>query len=135
STGKWKQVDSNILNGMVGEGAIYTSINDYLAYDRALLNKSILSDALHDLIFVPTSPPFEQGGHSFRYAMGWLVRDTIATHAGGWYGTTTITKRYLTVPLTLAIFTNRHDLFESGLYGQADRLVRRYMKELADAPQ
>ena len=130
STGKWKQVDSNILNGMVGEGAIYTSISDYLAYDRALLNKSILSEAMHDLIFVPTSVPFVQSGREFRYGMGWLLRDTIALHAGGWYGTTTMTKRYLTVPLTLAIFTNRHDLFESGLYGQADRLVRKYMTEL-----
>lgn len=118
SLAKWKKVDGFFMNGIMGDGAVYTSIQDYFEYDRALRNKTIVSKASHDLIFKPTSMvlpeaakytfPFLKGAEE-RYAMGWFVTDDIALHSGSWYGTRTMVVRDMGRPLTLAIFLNSDD--------------------------
>lgn len=126
SNGIWKQVDSNILNGLIGEGAIYTSLNDYFNYDSTLRNESILSKKMHNLIFKPSST-YTWDGNEIHYAMGWNIKDSIAIHSGGWYGTNTIVKRYLNKPLTIAIFMNRNTLFKSDLVKKTDAIVNKYL--------
>lgn len=118
SLGAWSKVDGFFMNGIMGDGAVYTSVNDYFEYDRALRNKTIVSKASHDLIFKPTSMvmpeaakypfPFLKGADE-RYAMGWFMTDDFALHSGSWYGTRTMVVRDLRRPLTLAIFLNSDD--------------------------
>jgi CubicO group peptidase (beta-lactamase class C family) len=118
SLGSWKKVDGFFMNGIMGDGAVYTSVNDYFEYDKALRNKTIVSKASHDLIFKPTTmvlPETAKYTFSFlkgadeRYAMGWFVTDDFALHSGSWYGTRTMVVRDLRRPLTLAIFLNSED--------------------------
>jgi len=123
----WKKVDGHFLNGLLGEGAVYTSVNDYYEYDIALRNKTILSSEAHELIFKPSST-FKIKGIDRHYAMGWGVTDSTATHSGGWFGTNTFTKRYLNKPLTIAVFMNRNTLFKNGLVKKTDSLVLNYIK-------
>ncbi|MGB5371354.1 MAG: serine hydrolase domain-containing protein [Flavobacteriaceae bacterium] len=118
SLGAWSKVDGFFMNGIMGDGAVYSSLNDYFEYDRALRNKTIVSKASHELIFKPTSMvlpetakypfPFLKGADE-RYAMGWFVTDDFALHSGSWYGTRTMVVRDMGRPLTLAIFLNSDD--------------------------
>ncbi len=118
SLGAWSKVDGFFMNGIMGDGAVYTSVNDYFEYDRALRNKTIVSKASHNLIFKPTSMvlpeaakypfPFLKGADE-RYAMGWFMTDDFALHSGSWYGTRTMVVRDMRRPLTLAIFLNSDD--------------------------
>jgi len=126
-SGIWTKMDGHFLNGLLGAGGVYTSVNDYFLYDLALRNKTIYSESTHELIFKPSSTRTEIGIEK-HYAMGWNVNDTTASHSGSWFGTNTFTKRYLDKPLTIAIFMNRDTLFENGLTNKIDSLVVEYVK-------
>lgn len=125
--GRWKKMDGHFLNGLLGAGGIYTSVNDYFNYDLALRNKTILSEKVHEIIFKPSSTE-KVNGIERHYGMGWGVTDSTASHEGGWFGTNTFTKRYLNKPLTIAIFMNRNTLFTSDLVKKTDSLVLEYVK-------
>ena len=120
--GEWQKVDGHFLNGLVGAGGLYTSVNDYFAYDQALRNKALFTAETHDLIFKPSSSYIDEGVERY-YAMGWGVTDSTARHTGGWFGTNTLTKRYLKKPLSYAIFMNRNTLFSSGLAQKTDSII------------
>jgi len=126
SLGNWKKVDGHFLNGLLGAGGIYTSVHDYFQYDLALRNKTILSEAMHEIIFKPSST-HQVDGVDRHYAMGWMVTDTEACHDGGWFGTIAYTKRYLGRPLTYAIFINQDTLFRTGLAQKVDSLINQYI--------
>ncbi len=138
SLGNWKKVDGFFMNGVLGDGAVYTSVTDYFAYDQALRNKSIVSDTLHQLLFEPSSMalpekakyPFEfLKGKEEHYAMGWFVTEDIALHTGSWYGTRTIVVRDQERPLTIAIFMNSEEAeTRSVLIESAYDLVDSYLK-------
>ncbi|MEM6525526.1 MAG: serine hydrolase domain-containing protein [Bacteroidota bacterium] len=127
SAGNINKVDGFFMNGVMGDGAVYTSINDYFQYDLALRDSAILSPQIHEIIF-KTSSEYEVNGTDRYYAMGWSVTDSTAAHTGGWYGTNTYTKRYLDRPLTYAIFMNRNTLFENRLLQKTDSLITQYLK-------
>lgn len=127
SLGNWKKMDGHFLNGLLGAGGVYTSVDDYFQYDLALRNKTIFSEKTHEIIFKPSSTEKNNGVESY-YAMGWGVTDSTASHGGGWFGTNTFTKRYLDKPLTIAIFMNRNTLFTNGLVKKTDSLVVDYIK-------
>jgi CubicO group peptidase (beta-lactamase class C family) len=129
SLGGIKKVDGFYMNGVMGDGAVYTSVNDYFQYDLALRNKTIVSQEAHELIFKPSSTEIVEGNER-PYAMGWGVTATTATHTGGWFGTNTFTKRYLDKPLTIAIFMNRNALFRNRLRQKTDSLVNLYVNSL-----
>lgn len=131
SLGNWKKMDGHFLNGLLGAGGIYTSVNDYFQYDLALRNKTIFSASTHDIIFKPSSSRIVDSVEE-NYAMGWGVTDSTAIHTGGWFGTNTFTKRYLNKPLTIAIFMNRNTLFGNGLVKKTDSLVVEYVKTTAN---
>lgn len=115
SLGSWKKVDGFFMNGVLGDGAVYTSITDYFAYDQALRNKTILSDSLHQMLFEPSSMPLPENakytfsflkGAEERYGMGWFITDDFALHTGSWNGVRTIVVRNRNKPLTIAVFMN-----------------------------
>lgn len=128
SLNNWSKVDGHFLNGLLGAGGVYTSINDYFQYDLALRSSSIFSKGTHEIIFKPSSKMNSASSDGKSYAMGWIVTESYAFHTGGWFGTNTWTKRYLDKPLTIAIFMNRNTLFDSGLIKKTDSLVVAYIE-------
>ncbi|MEH6514354.1 serine hydrolase domain-containing protein [Maribacter arcticus] len=115
SLGQWEQIDGFFMNGVLGDGAVYTNLIDYFTYDQALRNHSIVSEKLHQLLFEPSSmalPKKATYPYGFlkskeeHYAMGWFVTEDIAFHTGSWNGTRTIVVRDKERPLTLTIFMN-----------------------------
>lgn len=141
SLDNWKKVDGWYMNGIMGDGAVYTSANDFLAYDNSLRNNNILSKKAHDLIFKPSSTlkkkwpssnPFEEsypflGNSELKYAMGWFTNEDLAMHTGGWYGTRTVVLREFDRPLTIAIFLNSNSSFIE-LINETYSLVNDYLK-------
>lgn len=138
SLGQWEKVDGYFMNGVLGDGAVYTSVRDYFAYDQALRNKSIVSDGLHQMLFEPSSMALpEKAKYPFgflkskeeHYAMGWFVTDDIALHTGSWNGTRTIVVRDQERPLTIAIFMNSGEAeTRSALIESTYNLVGSYLK-------
>ncbi len=122
--GQWVQVDGNKLNGLQGEGAVYTNLADYAAFDKNLRSKKVLSNQLFDTYYSDNySIPFERNldvsylrSHPVHYSNGWYVTPTTVFHSGAWIGARTFVIRDLDRPLTVAVFRNSneeaHDLAE-----------------------
>ncbi|WP_228851801.1 serine hydrolase domain-containing protein [Aegicerativicinus sediminis] len=146
SLGNWVKVDGYYMNGILGDGAVYTSINDYLAYDKVLRNNILLSEESHKLIFKPSSTiegewpntghdmidlyPFNKG-KKFGYGMGWIVTDDLAMHRGSWNGTRTMVVRKLDEPLTILLFMNNNSKLRELLLIETYDLVNNYLKTTA----
>ena len=138
SLGNWKQVDGHFLNGLLGAGGVYTSVNDYYQYDQSLRNKTILQEASHKQIF--SAGPIKQNlhgedftpiqGKETTYAMGWEVTDEMAVHGGGWFGTNTFVIHEFKRPLTIAIFMNSNRLFGNPLIDATYKIVDDYLNTL-----
>ncbi len=128
STGKYEKMDGFFMNGILGDGAVYTSINDYYQYDVALRKKKFLSETTQELLYKPSSIQ-NKNGDVRNYAMGWRVTDTAAYHTGGWLGANAFVIRYSNKPLTVGIFMNTNTLFTSGLVDETLRLTQAYLIE------
>lgn len=129
SLGKWNKMDGHPLTGLLGAGGVYTSVDDYFNYDKALRNNSIFSKEIHHLIFekndsIKANKSFHR---NMSYAMGWFVNDSIAEHSGSWFGVNTFTKRYLKKPLTIAVFGNRDDVSRE-LISKIDSMSVQFVK-------
>ncbi len=145
SLNNWEKVDGNYMNGMMGDGAVYTSINDFIAYDNSLLNNNMISKNIGALIFKPSSTlpkkwpesnPFEErlpflGNSELNYAMGWFTNKDFAFHTGSWIGARTVVVRELDKPLTIAIFLNSESSFIE-LINETYSLVNEYIKTTAN---
>lgn len=133
--GKWNQVDGNKLNGLVGEGAVYTSLRDYGMYEHALRTKSGMSQNIMGNLFQINQTPIVDAESTFPfvegnpvwYHNGWFVSNDVAFHAGGWKGTSTFVMRGLKSPLTIAVFRNSNE-DASHLVSQAYLLTKSYLK-------
>lgn len=147
SLGNWEKVDGYFMNGIMGDGAVYTSIHDYLEYDQALRNQTILSEKSHELIFKPSSQiegEWPNTGHDMidlypffenkevGYAMGWVVTEDLAMHRGSWNGTRTIVLRKLDEPLTILLFLNSNSDLREPLFIETYELVEKYLTALAE---
>ncbi len=113
SLGNWEKIDGFYMNGILGDGAVYTSINDYFTYDNALRKQTILPKEMHELVFKPSASIPEAfydfnflNGAQEKYGMAWFLTEKFALHTGSWNGTRTIVVREFERPLTIAIFLN-----------------------------
>ena len=108
----FQQVDGFFMNGIMGDGAVYTNLTDYLNYDQMLRKKAVFSESTYDLIHQPGEMAVKNSGDSIYYAMGWFVDQDRkeSSHSGGWFGTNTYVYRGLETPLTIALFCNATDL-------------------------
>jgi len=138
--GKWSQVDGNLLNGLVGEGGVYTSVRDYFQFDRQLRMAKVLDGDANNLIFATDDIELEDYSDQFdflkpgnaKYAAGWFVQGDKAFHGGLWYGTSTMVVHDLSRPLTIAVFRNTNepvDQLINELYKIADSYINYLEKE------
>jgi len=139
SLNNWGKVDGNYMNGMMGDGAVYTSINDFHAYNNALQKQSIVSKKMHELIFKPSSIPLNETiGLNFlnnaeeNYGIGWFLTKDFAFHTGSWIGTRTIVVKELDRPLTIAIFLNSASSDTRILIEETYKFVDEYIKTTAN---
>jgi CubicO group peptidase (beta-lactamase class C family) len=132
--GDWSQVDGNLLNGLIGEGGVYTSVRDYFQLDRQIRMGRVLDGDAINLIFTPGEVEIDDFSEEFTflepgkagYAAGWFVQGDKAFHGGRWYGVSTMVVHDLSRPLTIAVFRNTDESVDdliNGLYKIADSYV------------
>ena len=107
--GVFKAVDGFFMNGVMGDGAVYTNLEDYLRFDQILRKDSILSEKVYELIWKPGAMPVSENVY---YGSGWFLRNNNedSMHSGGWFGTSTYIYRGLKNGLTIVVFCNATDL-------------------------
>lgn len=100
--------DQNITSTVLGDGGVYSSAHDLIAWDRALDHHRLVPAALQHLAWAPATL---DDGTPTRYGFGWyLDRDGMEPyvfHRGATTGFTHVIVKYPTRQLTVVVLTNR----------------------------
>lgn len=128
--GTWLETDQSPTSATLGDGGIYTSLDDLARWDDSLRNHTLLSteefqpavtpqnsDAV--LVENPDDPSKSSGKKPAPYGFGWFL-DPYHGHPRMWHsgssiGFRTVIERFTDINLTIIILSNRGDLDTSAL--------------------
>jgi CubicO group peptidase (beta-lactamase class C family) len=128
----WRQTDQSPTSATLGDGGIYSSLNDLAKWDRALREHTLLSEPEMAPAFSPVQVPggvHEPDGKPAEYGFGWFL-NSYKGHPRMWhYGETvgfrTAIQRFPQEKLTVIVLCNRTDLEPKDL---ALRVADSYLK-------
>lgn len=119
--GTWKQTDQSATSATLGDGGVYSSLEDLAKWDDALHKNKLLSRTEMQTALSPTNVPgvTEPDGSPAQYGFGWFL-NPYKSHQRMWhYGETigfrTAIQRFVTEHLTVIVLSNRADLNPSAL--------------------
>jgi CubicO group peptidase (beta-lactamase class C family) len=100
--------DQSVTSATLGDGGIYTNVDDMIRWDRALYGNALVDAATLELA---TTPPLLPGGAPTEYGFGWFV-DTYRgerrwRHTGETSGFRNAIQRYPARRFTVIVLTNR----------------------------
>jgi CubicO group peptidase (beta-lactamase class C family) len=104
--GKWTQRDQSVTSAVLGDGGIYSSIDDLARWDAAWYDSSLLSDESRELAVRPHTKTDKA---DVKYGFGWRITGESLWHSGETAGFRNVIVRYPAKRLTVVILTNRDD--------------------------
>ncbi len=124
--GTWLESDQSPTSATLGDGGVYTSLDDLAKWDDALRNHTLLSAAEMQPAITPVSAPADAAnwpkadtGVPMAYGFGWFLdpyhSHTRMWHTGSSIGFRTVIERFTENNLTIIILSNRGDLDTSAL--------------------
>ena len=104
--GRWMRTDQSLTSAVLGDGGIYSSIDDLTKWDAALYDSRLLSDASRKLAFTPWTKTDDA---TIEYGFGWRITGETLWHSGESIAFRNVIVRYPQRHLTVIILTNRND--------------------------
>lgn len=102
----WIRTDQSPTSAVLGDGGIYSCIDDLAKWDAALYDDRLLSDESRKAMFAPhvvTDQP------DIRYGFGWRITGETLWHSGESIGFRNVIVRYPQRRLTVIVLSNRDD--------------------------
>jgi CubicO group peptidase (beta-lactamase class C family) len=100
--------DQSVTSATLGDGGIYTNVDDMVRWDRALSGTALVDAAALKLA---TTPPALPGGAATEYGFGWFVDvyrgERRWRHTGETSGFRNAIQRFPDRRLTVVVLTNR----------------------------
>ena len=106
--GQWRRTDQSATSAVLGDGGIYSSIDDLAKWDAALYDDRLLSDASRALAFGRQVEVPGEAGVS-HYGFGWRIGDGVVWHSGETIGFRNVILRWPSQRLTVVLLSNRND--------------------------
>ena len=115
--GTWRETDQSSTSAVLGDGGIYSSLDDLAKWDRALREHTLLSEEEMKPALTPVQPTSgastDAAGEKVSYGFGWFL-DPYRGHKRMWhYGETvgfrTVIERFPDDQLTIIVLANRAD--------------------------
>jgi N-acyl-D-aspartate/D-glutamate deacylase/CubicO group peptidase (beta-lactamase class C family) len=93
------------LDGVVGDGNVYSSVEDLLRWDQALYTEKLIKQSTLKEAFTPVKL---NDGSTYPYGFGWGIDNEgkLLSHTGGWVGFRTIIIRDLELKRTFILLDN-----------------------------
>ena len=111
--GRFARTDQSLTSSVLGDGGIYSSVEDLWRWDQALYGTRLLPAETLAMAFQAGTPTSDQPGSGYGY--GWYVASHRGTrkiwHYGETIGFSTYLARYPDKRLTIIMLTNRNDNF------------------------
>ena len=104
--GKWLRTDQSPTSATLGDGGIYSSIDDLARWDAALYDNRLLRAESLAAAFAPATPTDDP---EIEYGFGWRITGETLWHSGESIGFRNVLVRYPQRRLTVAVLTNRND--------------------------
>ena len=104
--GKWRRTDQSLTSAVLGDGGIYSSIDDLAKWDAASYDNRLLSDASRQLAFTPWTKTDDA---TVQYGFGIRLTGETQWHSGETIGFRNVIVRYPKRHLTVIVLTNRDD--------------------------
>jgi len=119
----WRETDQSPTSATLGDGGIYSSIDDLAKWDRALREHTLLSAAEMEPALTPVHPAGGQGktsdGAIASYGFGWFLDPykghNRMYHDGETMGFLTTIQRFPAEDLTVIVLANRTDISPEAL--------------------
>jgi len=123
--GAWKRTDQSTTSAVLGDGGIYSSIDDLIRWDAALYDERLLSAQSLRQAFTPATPTDDP---QVEYGFGWRITGETLWHSGETIGFRNVIVRWPQRHLTVVVLTNRDD---PEPYGTAKKIGAIVMREMA----
>ncbi len=119
---RWKQTDQSSTSAVLGDGGIYSSIDDLAKWDRALRDHTLLSEAEMQPALTPAQPSAgsakisagPDAGANVSYGFGWFLSPYHGhkrmSHDGETIGFRTTIQRFPGDQLTVIVLANSSDI-------------------------
>jgi CubicO group peptidase (beta-lactamase class C family) len=122
----WVRTDQSLTSAVLGDGGIYSSIDDLARWDAALYDARLLRVASLQQAFAPSVATDDP---NVRYGFGWRITGASVWHSGETLGFRNVIVRFPVRHFTVIILTNRND---PEPYGTALAIAKLYFGD-ADA--
>jgi CubicO group peptidase (beta-lactamase class C family) len=109
----WRRMDQSLTSAVLGDGGIYSSIDDLAKWDDALYGNRLLSAASRQLAFAAATPTDDP---TVAYGLGWRITGDSLWHSGESTGFRNVILRFPARRLAVVLLTNRD---HPGPYAQA----------------
>jgi CubicO group peptidase (beta-lactamase class C family) len=112
--GTWTRHDQSTTSAVLGDGGIYSSVDDMLKWDAAQYDSRLLDEEWRRVAFTPHTPTDKP---DVSYGFGWRITGETLWHSGETAGFRNVIVRYPGRHLTVVILTNRDegDPYETAL--------------------
>jgi CubicO group peptidase (beta-lactamase class C family) len=104
--GVWTRTDQSPTSAVLGDGGIYSSIDDLAKWDAALYDDRLLADESRRMAFAPATPTDDP---QVDYGFGWRISGDSLWHSGETIGFRNVIVRYPQQRLTVVLLSNRND--------------------------
>jgi CubicO group peptidase (beta-lactamase class C family) len=104
--GRWTRTDQSSTSAVLGDGGIYSSIEDLARWDAALYDERLLKRASLEAAFTPATATDDA---TVEYGYGWRITGETLWHSGETIGFRNVIVRYPRRHMTVVLLTNRND--------------------------
>jgi CubicO group peptidase (beta-lactamase class C family) len=104
--GRWNRTDQDQTSAVLGDGGIYSSIDDLAKWDAALYDERLLQPSSLRAAFTPTTHTDDP---EIEYGYGWRITGETVWHSGETVGFRNVIVRYPKRHLTVVVLTNRNE--------------------------
>jgi len=105
ANGTWTRTDQSVTSAVLGDGGIYSSIDDLARWDAALGDDRLLRRETFRLAFTPAT---DTDDPNVKYGFGWRITGDTLWHSGETRGFRNVIVRDPRRHLTVVILTNRN---------------------------
>jgi CubicO group peptidase (beta-lactamase class C family) len=100
----WQRTDQSVTSAVLGDGGVYSSIDDLAKWDAALYDGRLLSARSLALAFAPATATDDP---AVRYGFGWRISGETLWHSGETVGFCNVIVRFPQHHFTVIVLTNR----------------------------
>jgi CubicO group peptidase (beta-lactamase class C family) len=104
--GQWQQTDQSQTSAVLGDGGVYSSLDDLAKWDAALYDERLLKRSSLQAAFTPATKTDDP---SVEYGFGWRITGETLWHSGETRGFRNVIVRYPQRKLTVIVLTNRNE--------------------------